>query len=35
MADNHPLVIGFMPKPLGEPELASLKSNPDLVQFFA
>jgi CheY-like chemotaxis protein len=35
MADNHPLVIGFMPKPLGEPELASLKSNPDLVQYFA
>ncbi len=35
MAENHPLVIGFMPKPLGEPELVSLKTNPALIQYFA
>jgi CheY-like chemotaxis protein len=35
MAANHPLVIGFMPKPLGEPELATLKANPALIQYFA
>jgi CheY-like chemotaxis protein len=34
MAENHPLVIGFMPKPLGEPELGILKSNPLLQDFF-
>ena len=35
MAENHPLVIGFMPKPLGEPELATLKTNPALNKYFA
>ncbi len=35
MAENHPLVIGFMPKPLGEPELAILKSNPLLQHYFS
>ena len=35
MAANHPLVIGFMPKPLGEAELALLKSNPTLQHYFA
>lgn len=35
MADNHPLVIGFMPKPLGETELASLKKQPSLAQYFS
>jgi CheY-like chemotaxis protein len=34
MAENDPLVIGFMPKPLGEPELLILKSNPLLQQYF-
>ena len=35
MAENHPLVIGFMPKPLGESELAALKANAALIQYFA
>lgn len=35
MAENHPLVIGFMPKPLGETELASLKKQPALTQYFS
>jgi CheY-like chemotaxis protein len=35
MAENHPLVIGFMPKPVGEPELATLKTNPAFIQYFA
>jgi CheY-like chemotaxis protein len=35
MAENHPLVIGFMPKPLGEQELISLKANPALRQYFS
>ena len=35
MAENHPLVIGFMPKPLGEPELATLKTNPALNKYFS
>jgi CheY-like chemotaxis protein len=34
MAENHPLVIGFMPKPLGETELAILKKEPALAQYF-
>jgi CheY-like chemotaxis protein len=34
MADNHPLVIGFMPKPLGEIELANLKKHPTLLPYF-
>lgn len=34
MADNHPLVIGFMPKPLGEIELANLKKHPTLIKYF-
>ncbi|MCX6204621.1 MAG: response regulator [Bacteroidetes bacterium] len=35
MSENHPLVIGFMPKPLGESELADLKANPTIIQYFA
>jgi CheY-like chemotaxis protein len=35
MANNHPLVIGFMPKPLGEIELANLKNYPSLLQYFS
>lgn len=35
MAENHPLVIGFMPKPLGETELANLKKQPALTQYFS
>ena len=34
MAENHPLVIGFMPKPLGEVELANLKKNESLLKYF-
>lgn len=34
MAEHHPLVIGFMPKPLGELELTNLKSHPTLLKYF-
>jgi CheY-like chemotaxis protein len=34
MAENHPLVIGFMPKPLGETELANLKKHESLLTYF-
>lgn len=35
MAENHPLVIGFMPKPLGETELTSLKKQPAITPYFS
>lgn len=35
MANNHPLVIGFMPKPLGETELVNLKKHNTLIQYFS
>ncbi len=35
MADNHPLVIGFMPKPLGEVELTNLRNHPSLLKYFS
>lgn len=35
MAKNHPLVIGFMPKPLGETELATLKTKSELLPYFS
>jgi len=34
MAQNHPLVIGFMPKPLSEKDLAMLKKDPKLIKYF-
>lgn len=34
MAEHHPLVIGFMPKPLGEMELTNLKKHPTLLKYF-
>lgn len=34
MAEHHPLVIGFMPKPLGELELTNLKSHTTLLKYF-
>ncbi len=33
-AETNPLVIGFMPKPLGEKELETLKKHEKLKQFF-
>ncbi|MEI8074012.1 MAG: response regulator [Bacteroidota bacterium] len=34
MTENHPLVIGFMPKPLGESELANLKKHDSIKPYF-
>lgn len=34
-AETHPLVIGFMPKPLGEKELEGLKKHEKLARFFS
>jgi len=34
LAKNHPLVINFIPKPIGETELESLKKHESIAAFF-
>lgn len=34
LANNHPLALSFMPKPVGEIELGIIKKHPSLAHFF-